>query len=51
MKHPVAKMSNCQEEESKGYDSQEFETEIILFIVIYIVMQVNVMHVIKKHGL
>ena len=41
----MAKMSNCQEEESKGYDSQEFETEIILFIVIYIVMQVNVMHV------
>ena len=38
-------MSNCQEEEWKGYDSQEFETEIIIFIVIYIFMQVNVMHV------
>ena len=35
MKHPMAKMSNCQEEESKGYDSQEFDTEIILLIVIY----------------
>lgn len=45
MKHPMAKMSNCQEEESKGYDSQEFDTEILLFIVIYLGMQESFMRV------